>query len=104
MPPAAVCDACGARSTRGGRVRRFNELGLGAENRRKAIHLCEECLHRRQERRWHLDHEMGQRVFEALRGRTSAASQRYSYLIEADDRIHLMRLQPSWVDDHAADT
>lgn len=104
MPPAAVCDACGARSTHGGRVRRLNELGFGPENAHKAIHLCHECLERREARRWTLENDTGQRVYDALNDRVQTTGQRYSYLIEEDDRIHLMRLQPDWVDENAADT
>lgn len=104
MPPAAVCAACGARSTRGGRVRRLNELGFGLENERKAIHLCQDCLHRRTERQWTLEDDDGRRVYDALHGDPNGTRQRYSYFLEEDDRIHLLRLRPEWVDENAADT
>lgn len=103
MPPAAVCDACGARSTNGGRVRRLNELGFGPENEHKAIHLCQGCLEQREARRWTMDDDTGQRVYDALHDRSNVSGKRYSYLKETD-RIHLLRLQPSWVDEHAIDT
>lgn len=103
MPRAAICDTCGARSTQGGRVRRLNELGFGPENERKAIHLCTECLEERQARYWNMTDEAGQRLRDALHQRYRVSGQRYSYLMEPDEAIHLVRLQPDWVDQQASD-
>lgn len=103
MPPAAICDACGARSTAGGRIRRLSELGFGPENEGRAIHLCEECLDQREERTWQIDEDDGQRIYEALHERHQVSGKRYSYLMQGAERIHLVRLQPEWVDQQAAD-
>jgi hypothetical protein len=103
MPQAAICDTCGARSTRGGRVHRLNELGLGPENETKAIHLCEDCLEERQARTWRLSDDTAQRLRQALQERRRVAHS-YTYLQDGEEAIRLMRLQPDWVDRQAVDT
>lgn len=103
MPQAAICVACGARSTHGGRIRRLNELGFGPENETKAIHMCEDCLETREARNWRMDDDAGQRIYDALHHRDRASNERYSYLREGDEAIRLVRLQPEWVDQQASD-
>lgn len=99
MPEAAICGTCGDSA----QIRRLNELGFGPENEHKAIYMCDDCLEQREAKSWHIDEATGQRVYEALHGRHQASHQRYSYLLEGAERIHLMRLQPDWVDQQAAD-
>jgi hypothetical protein len=80
----------------------LTELGFGPENEAKAIHLCEGCLTDREERTWSVDDDIGRRLRDALHQRRQASRQRYTYL-EEPDTIHLVRLQPEWVDNQASD-
>lgn len=101
MPDQAICETCGATGTIGEGIRTLNELGVGPGHQAHAIHLCEDCLERKDTRSWELTDALGRRLYETLEAQTEAPARRYSYLLEPGERIHLVRLRPDWVQRHA---
>lgn len=69
------------------------------------VHLCERCLDVRDTQRWSADGEEGQRLRAALTGHTHDHPQgRYTYLLDEEEDIHLVRLARDWLTTHAAET
>lgn len=95
------CETCGATGQIGDGIHKLAGLGFGPGQDDRAIHLCDGCLERRETDAWPLSGPDGQRLYEALQDKTQAPSRRYSYLLEPDENIHLVRLRPDWVDRHA---
>lgn len=99
MSEDATCAACGTEGTLGRAVRFLSTPG-GSDEPDEALHLCEGCLSKRSAKTWHSDGSQGAQIKEELDGPTSGPRDRYSYLEEPGQRIHLMRLRPDWVDAH----
>lgn len=96
MAEQAACAACGREGTLGSEVRTLSDVGAG-EGR---LHLCQGCLMKRAAKVWHANGSEGQRLQEALETRSRDASERFSYLEEPGQRIHLTRLNPDWIQEH----
>lgn len=97
------CATCGTHGTLGESIRELEELGFGPDVDGSTIRLCRACLDLRDTKAWDLDDSEGRRLFEALQKQTpSQPHGRYSYLVEPDEDIHLVRLRTDWVQDHAA--
>lgn len=99
MTPHATCQTCGARpATDAPLLRLTTTTDAPAE---RALTLCEDCLERRETEAWPLDGGEGKRLREALADLDDRPAERYSYLL-GDAEVHLVRLRPDWVDQHAA--
>ncbi len=94
------CDTCGASSSQRA-LHTLAELGFGQQGTDRALQLCDRCLHGREAHRWENAQPEATRLLDALNARDEPPPGRYSYLGEPDGPIHLMRLQPEWVDAHA---
>lgn len=100
---SARCATCGTEGSLDDEIRELHGLGLGldADERARAVHLCRDCLERRDTKHWSLDGDEGQRLFDALADREPGGrAGRYSYLFEPGEELHLVRLRATWVADH----
>lgn len=97
----ATCATCHATGDVGDELHELTEVGGEGPSDARTIHLCEDCLDRRETSQWPLAGEAGQRLYEALDSQPHAPRERYSYLLEPDQRLHLVRLRPDWVQQHA---
>lgn len=92
-----ACRICGTE-----RQTRTMETACGTAGRR-TLDVCEDCLSRRDTRRWDAEGAEGRRLLEALAGGDHAHPQgRYSYLVDPREAVHLVRLEHRWLDRHAA--
>lgn len=99
MSSQATCQACGARpATDAPLLRLTTTTDAPAE---RALTLCEACLDRRETEVWPRDGADGKRLCEALEDLDGEPTERYTYLL-GDAEVHLVRLRPDWVDQHAA--
>lgn len=97
----ATCATCHATGDVGDQLHELTEVGAGTPEGARTIHLCEDCLDRRETGHWSLAGAEGQRLYEALHSEPHAPRERYSYLVEPDQRLHLVRLRPDWLHQHA---
>lgn len=97
MAEDAICATCGTEGTLGQSVRRLTLPDPTAEET-DALHLCQSCLSTRSTKVWHAQGEQGKRLRDSLESHTPGSGDRYSYLEEPGQRLHLMRLRPGWVD------
>lgn len=95
------CDTCGTTQAPEHPVHALDELGFGQGHEDQQIHLCGHCMDLREARRWDREHPDALRLLDALAERSEPPEGRYSYLTEPGGPIHLMRLHPDWVDQHA---
>lgn len=99
MTPQALCQACGTRPTREDALLQLTMPGKAGAKR--ALTLCEDCLERRQTDAWPVDGAEGRRLREALEALDAEPAERYTYLLD-EAEVHLVRLRPDWVAQHAA--
>ncbi|MDX1610805.1 MAG: hypothetical protein R3185_00450 [Candidatus Thermoplasmatota archaeon] len=95
-----TCAACGVPQPSSRPLVPLAELGPQPEHEAPEVHLCLNCLERREAASWNRHEPEGQAIFEALAGKPIRASSRYTYMIEPDHRIHLLRLRPAWIQRH----
>lgn len=96
-----TCRTCGQEGSLEGEIHRLAEPG-GSEDASTAIHLCTDCLDRREAERWSPEDNDGARLLDALDTNEPAADRRYSYLVEPEESIRLVRLRRDWVQENAA--
>ncbi len=95
MPTPAPCQACHAQP---------DDEPVNLEPPRPGagtLTLCGECFARRQARVWDLDTREGRRLRRELDASTTGP-RRFSYLLEDQRYLHLVRLNPDWVERHQA--
>lgn len=91
------CQICGTESQT-----RTMEMACGP-GKRRTLSVCPGCLSQRDTRQWNTDGGEGRRLLDALTSREHEHPQgRYTYLLDPDDAVHLVRLQHDWMDQHAA--
>lgn len=96
------CSLCGGTSGEGHEIQPFAELGFGPEEDGARLHLCTDCLERRNAKRWEPGRQMTTRVLSVLEGTAKQHPQgRYSYLRDPERGVHLVRLQNDWARSHA---
>lgn len=96
-PEAPSCQTCGSTDA----VVDLNELGFGPGHELDAIHLCRSCIETRKAASWDKEDPDGQGILQALGERDDPPKERYTFVKDADDTVHLLRLRSDWVDDHA---
>ncbi|MDX1610804.1 MAG: hypothetical protein R3185_00445 [Candidatus Thermoplasmatota archaeon] len=79
----------------------LTELGFGPSHTGLSIQLCQSCLDRREAASWPARSSENQAIQDALNERHAPPQDRYTYLSDQEGVLHLLRLRPQWVDQHA---
>ncbi len=95
----ARCLTCGKRGRLGTEIRTLNEVAFGDGE----IRICQECLDLRETKRWNATGSQGRQLLDELPDKSQFAHRRYSYLVEPEQDIHLVRLRQDWVQEHVSE-
>lgn len=92
----ARCLTCGRQGSLGTEIRELSEIAFGEGQ----IRICVDCLNQRETKRWNAQAPQGEQLLAELPSKSRFVQRRYSYLVEPEEDIHLVRLHQDWVQDH----
>lgn len=88
------CATCGKEE---GTLRSFTQLEATTQDR---LTMCEACLEQRATKHWNANEPQGKELLSKVPGKHRYQDQRYAYLVEPEDTIHLVRLRHDWLSHH----
>lgn len=88
------CATCGKE---GGTIRSFTQVEASTNER---LTMCDECLEQRATKHWNANDPQGKELLNKIPGKDRYKDQRYAYLVEPEETIHLVRLRKDWLAHH----
>ncbi|MBI2077748.1 MAG: hypothetical protein HYT80_05165 [Euryarchaeota archaeon] len=95
------CAICGDAPTQKNPIETLRENRIGVQGFHEEIRLCKACLGRREAKSWNAAGTQGRRLQDALEAQSEPPQGHYTFL-QDDQKIHLVRLRPTWLAEHAA--